>query len=134
LSENLEVVRRQFESFDAGGLDAMVEFWHPEIDWRAVEGAADDAGVLRGRDAMRRYYEDWIDAFEMITTTVEEVLLDEGECLVVKLRVAGRGRASGAPADSHYFVAYTIRDGLILRGREYATGEEAVAGAIQSRR
>ena len=59
MSENLDVVRRQFEAFDSGGLDAMVEFWHPEIDWRAVEGAADDAGVLRGRDAMRRYYEDW---------------------------------------------------------------------------
>ena len=129
MSENLEVARRQFESFDAGGLDAMVEFWHPEIDWRAVEGAADDAGVLRGSDAMHRYYEDWIDAFEMITTTVEEVLLDEGECLVVKLRVAGRGRASGAPGDANYFVLYTIRDGLIVRGREYSTGEEALEAA-----
>jgi ketosteroid isomerase-like protein len=126
LSENAEVVRRQFEALERGGLDAMVEFWHPEIDWRAVEGAADDAGVLHGRDRMRRYYEDWTETFETITTTVEEVLLDEGERLVVKLRVSGRGRASGAPADASYFVVYTIRDGLIVRGREYATAEEAL--------
>jgi ketosteroid isomerase-like protein len=40
--ESVEVVRRQFEAFKGGDLDAVAEFWHPDIDWRAVEGAADD--------------------------------------------------------------------------------------------
>lgn len=129
MSDNADVVRRQFEALGSGDLDAATKFWHPEIDWRAVVGAADDAGVLHGRDAVRRYYADWVETFDDMSTEVEEVLFDDGERLAVRLRVSGRGRASGAPAGGRYFVAYTIRDGLIASGREYATGEEALAAA-----
>ena len=59
--ENVESVRRQFETFERG-LDAVAEFWHPEIEWRAVEEAADDVGVIRGEATLRRYYEDWIES------------------------------------------------------------------------
>jgi ketosteroid isomerase-like protein len=57
-SRNVEIVRRQFEALERGGVDGAAEFWHPDIEWRAVEGAVDDAGVIRGKDAMRRYYQD----------------------------------------------------------------------------
>jgi ketosteroid isomerase-like protein len=50
------VVRIHFSAFESGGLDAVAEFWHPEIEWRAVEGAADDIGVICGHDALHRYY------------------------------------------------------------------------------
>jgi ketosteroid isomerase-like protein len=126
-SENLDVVRRQWKAFDGGGLDAVAAFWHPAIDWRAVEGAADDVGVLHGVQAMRRYYEDWVETFDGIQSEVEEVLGDAGENLAVVVRVSGRGRASGVPVDSRYSVVYTIRDRLIVRGREYGTPAEALA-------
>jgi ketosteroid isomerase-like protein len=38
--ENVEIVRRQFEAFQDGGLDDVAKYWHPDIEWRAVEGAA----------------------------------------------------------------------------------------------
>jgi ketosteroid isomerase-like protein len=61
--ENVEVVRQYFAAFDEGGLDAVAEFWHPEISWRAVEGYLDDVGVMRGPDAMRDYYRQWEETF-----------------------------------------------------------------------
>jgi ketosteroid isomerase-like protein len=126
-SENVDVVRRQWEAYERGGLDTVAAFWHPAIEWRAVEGAADDAGVLEGPHAMRGYYADWVDTFEGIRTEVEEVLGEAGEHLAVVLHVSGRGRESGVPVDTRYSVLYTIRAGLIVRGREYATPAEALA-------
>jgi ketosteroid isomerase-like protein len=48
--ENVEIVRRSFAAYDSGGLDAVAEFWRPDIEWRAVEGYIDDVGVIRGPD------------------------------------------------------------------------------------
>jgi ketosteroid isomerase-like protein len=126
-NENVDVVRRQWGAFEHGGLDAVAAFWHAAIEWRAVEGAADDAGVLEGPEAMRRYYQDWVDTFDGLRTEVEEVLGEAGENLAVVLHVSGRGRESGVPVDARYYVLYTIREGLIVRGREYATPAEALA-------
>ena len=43
--ENVEVVRRALRAFDRD-LDRVAEFWDPDIDWRAIEGAPDDIGVF----------------------------------------------------------------------------------------
>ena len=57
--ENVEVVRRALQALADGGLDAMAEFWDPDIVWRAAEGAVDDVGEMHGRVAVRRYAQDW---------------------------------------------------------------------------
>jgi ketosteroid isomerase-like protein len=128
-SENVAVVQRQFEAFGNGGLDAVAEFWHPDIDWRAVEGAADDVGVLRGRDAVRRYYAGWAETFEDLRADVGEVLFDAGDRVAVTVHNSGRGRASGVSTSGRYYVACTVRDGLIVSGREYGTPDEALEAA-----
>jgi ketosteroid isomerase-like protein len=125
------VVSKQFAAFEHGGLDAMAEFWHPEIEWRAVEGAADDVGVIKGRAGLRRYYQDWADTFDQLRAEVEEVLLETDERAAVVVNNSGIGRASGVSTEGHYYVACTVRDGLIVSGREYATPGEAVAAARQ---
>ena len=133
-SENEEVVRRQFEAFERGGVDAAAEYWHPEIEWRAVEGAVDDFGVLKGRDAMRRYYQDWLEMIDDLRGGIEEVLYDAGEHLVAVLYTSGRGRGSEVRMSTCYRVVYTIRDGLVVRGREYETSEQALEALKQLQR
>ena len=125
--KNVEVVRRQFEAFQDGGLDAVAKYWHPDIEWRAVEGAADDVGLIRGEPGLRRYYQDWIDAMDPLRAEVEEVLFDDGEQVAAVIRNSGRGRASGVLTEGRYFVACTVRDGRIVSGREYETREQALA-------
>jgi|SRR5215212_7431507 len=124
--ENVEVVRRQFEAFRDGGLDEVAKYWHPDIEWRAVEGAADDVGVMRGESRLRRYYQDWIDTMNDLQAAVEEVLLDDGERVAAVVRNSGRGRASGVLTQGRYYVACTVRDGRIVSGREYETRDQAL--------
>jgi ketosteroid isomerase-like protein len=121
-----EVVRQQFAAFEHGGLDRVAGFWHPEIEWRAVEGAADDVGVMKGHDALRRYYEDWIDTFDQLHAEVEEVIFEAGDSAVVVVHNSGLGRASGVRTEGRYYVTCRVRDGEIMSGREYETREQAL--------
>ena len=123
---NAEVVRSYFRTFVSGGVDAAAEFWHPDIEWRAVDGAADDVGVIRGRDALRRYYEDWIDTLAELRADVEEILYEADDRVAAVIQNAGRGRVSGVPTRGRYYVVCIVRDGQIVAGREYATREEAL--------
>jgi len=121
-----DVVRSYFRAFESGGVDAAAEFWHPEIQWRAIENAADDVGVIRGRDALRSYYKDWIDTLVDLRAEVEEVLFEADDRVAVAVHNSGRGRASGAAAEGRYYIACVVGAGRIVTGREYATREQAL--------
>ena len=123
-----DVVRSYFRTFESGGVDAAAQYWHPDIEWRAIESAADDVGVIRGHDALRRYYQDWVETLADLRAEVEEVLFERDDRVAVAVRNSGRGRASGAAAEGRYFVACVVRDGRIVAGREYATREQALEG------
>jgi ketosteroid isomerase-like protein len=123
------VVRRSWDALQTGGIDAMAEFWHPDIEWRAMEGAADDVGVMRGPARLRRYYEDWLDTIDYELLEVDEVAFEEGERVVAVVHTVGRGRLSGAPLEGRYAIAYTLRDGRIVSGREYGNAEDAIAAS-----
>jgi ketosteroid isomerase-like protein len=124
--ENVGVVRQTLQAFADGGLDAMVEFWDPDIDWRAAEGAIDDVGEMHGPVAVRRYIQDWIDTFDDFSVVVEE-LRDVGDDRVVSIqRLNGRAKLSGTETDLRYAVVSTVSDGKIVRGREYLSIDEAL--------
>jgi ketosteroid isomerase-like protein len=125
--ENVETVRDSWRAFAERGLDAMVEFWDAEINWRAIEGAPDDAGEMRGLEAARRYCQDWLDTFEDLTSVPEE-LIDVGDDRVVGVqRVTGRARQSGVETELRYAVVYSLREGRIFRVREYGDRAQALA-------
>jgi ketosteroid isomerase-like protein len=123
--ENVEVVRRQFAALEHGGLDAVAAYWDPDIDWRAVEGAADDIGVINGPDALRGYYQDWLETFDDLRAEVGEVLFEDGDRVAVAVHNSGRGRASGVVTKGRYYVVCTVREGLIVSGREYDSSDMA---------
>ena len=124
--ENVEVVRRQFKALHDGGLDEVAKYWHPDIEWRAIEGALDDVGVISGESRLRRYYQDWIDTMDALHADIEEVLFDDDERVAAVVRNSGRGRVSGVLTKGRYYVACTVRHGRIVSGREYETRAEAL--------
>ena len=124
--ETVEVVRRMLQAFADGGLDALAEFWDPDINWRAAEGAIDDVGEMHGRVAVRGYIKDWIDTFDDFSVVVEE-LRDVGDDRVLAIqRLKGRAKLSGTETDLRYAVVTTVRDGRVVRGREYFSVDDAL--------
>jgi uncharacterized protein len=126
--ENVEIVRQLFPAYDRGGLDGLTEFWHPDINWRAAEGALDDVGLMEGPDALRDYYRQWEETFEKHRMEVEE-LLDAGDQVVALVRSIAQMKDSDAEIDLRYAIVLSTRDGKIATGREYFTREEALEAA-----
>ena len=127
--ENVETVKAALDAMAQQGLDAFAEYWADDVEWRAVEGALDDRGPLHGKDACRAYVQDWLDTFDELTVEPRE-LIDAGTDQVVGvLHLAGRAKLSGIETNLTYAAVYGVRDGKIVRGREYATRDEALEAA-----
>jgi ketosteroid isomerase-like protein len=127
--ENVGAVQAALNAFARDGLDGFAEFWTDDIDHRAVEGALDDRGPMRGKDAVRDYVQDWLDTFNDFTAEAIEVIDAGDDKVIAVLRASGRAKLSGVETDLTYAVIYTIRDGKIARGREYWTKEQALEAA-----
>jgi ketosteroid isomerase-like protein len=114
---------------DSSAVDYWYEHaWHPDIEWRAVEGAPDDSGVMIGRDRLRAYYEELQEAFEEIVVEVLE-LTEVGDYVVADARLVARSRAAGVPTEIRFAVTFRLKDGKVASGREYLTHDEAMAAA-----
>jgi ketosteroid isomerase-like protein len=127
--ENVEIVKAAYEAFAREGLDRFMEHFTDDVDYRAVEGAPDDSGPIRGKDAVRAWLQDWIDTFDEFWFEPVE-LIDAGEDTVVAVeRFGGRAKLSGIETDQTEAVVFTIRGGKLGRCREYATRHEALEAA-----
>jgi ketosteroid isomerase-like protein len=62
--ENLEIVRDAVVAYNRGDLDTLLAYCADDVDYRAVEGALDDRGPIHGKDAVRAYFQDWLDTFD----------------------------------------------------------------------
>src|SRR5262249_10507328 len=87
----------------------------PEVEWTAPE----DGTVYRGRDGVRQRLEEWLGRFDgyrleggrVIDCGADEVL---GGAAAIR-----RGAGSGGGGRPTHFELLTMRDGLIVRIREF---------------
>ena len=126
-ADNVAIVRRAWGNplEDADVFSVISE----SLDYRAIEGAPDDVGVMHGRDAYIRYLGDWAETFEGFRADLEEAETIDDERVLAIGRISGRARSSGVETAQRVVVLYPVRDGLLVRGREYATKAEALAAA-----
>ena len=132
--ETVEQLRANVESFLAGTsesaredmLAGQAEGWDPEIELDASEAPVlDIAGVYRGKDAVQRFWREWLAAWE--TFRFEYELVDAGDCVVLLLDPRMRGRSTGIdlPFGNVAWV-YTYRGGLLVRQKLYMDQLEAL--------
>jgi len=125
----VEIVRDAAVAFNRGDLDAWFEYVADDIDYRAVEGALDDSGPMHGKDAVRAYLQDWLDMFDDFKSEPIDLIKAGDDKVVAVTRISGRAKLSGVETDLTYAALYTIRDGRVVRGREFWTRDEALEAA-----
>ncbi|MEK6272460.1 MAG: nuclear transport factor 2 family protein [Actinomycetota bacterium] len=132
--ENVEVVRRFFEAFNQGGVEAVISggFWSPEVVWDPSPSGVPGIGIYRGYDEIRAFFEeDWFRTFpfEEWEIVVEE-LIDHGEDQVIAMsHQRGRGASSGVAAELEQAHICTLRDGEIVRAESYLDRAKALEAA-----
>jgi ketosteroid isomerase-like protein len=70
--------------------------------------------------------QDWIDMFDGFWMELVELIDAGGGTVFTAERYGGRARLSGVETDSANWTVFTIRDGKIASGQEYATREQAL--------
>ena len=127
--ENVEVVRSAYEAFARRGLDGYMEHLADDVVYWAVEGAPDEPGAIHGKDAVRKWFQDWIDAFDGYWMEAVELIDAGGDKVVAVERFGGRAKLSGVETEQIVGDVVTIRDGKIARGHEYPSREHALEAA-----
>ena len=131
------MLREGIENFLAGTsesaredmLSKAAENWDPEIELDASETAVlDIGGVYRGRDAVKRFWREWLAAWE--TMRFEYELVDAGERVVMLFDPRMRGRSTGidVPMGKVAWV-FTYRGGLLVHQKFY-TGQAKALEAV----
>lgn len=115
--ENLELVRRAIEAYGREGLDGVLGYYDPEIEWTST-GDYIERATYRGHDGLRRYLGTMEEEFKDLRIEPVE-LIDAGEQVISSVRFTGRGKASDAPVEMTLISVGSVRDGLIYRVRNY---------------
>ena len=131
--ENVEIVRRSFEAFNEGGIEAVISggFWSPDIVLDLSPTGIPGVGVYRGPDEIKAFFEeDWFRAFPFEEWEVEIAdLTDHGDQVVFMSLQRGRGASSGAAAQLELGNIFTLRDGEIMRMEVHTDRETALKAA-----
>ena len=128
--ENVEIASRWYEVAGSkeqllAGMPRTMALCHPAVEWSAPE----DGTTYRGRDGVRQRLEEWLESFADYRYEVQRIIDCGGdEVLVVGVEV-GRGARSGAEVRSVDYELLTIRDGMIVRIREYYDEGQALEAA-----
>jgi ketosteroid isomerase-like protein len=128
--ENREIARRWYDVATSkaellAGMPRTMAFCHPDVEWSAPE----DGTVYRGRDGVRRRLEDWLESFDDYRYEIQRIVDCDNDDVLVEATEVGRGAISGAEVHSTHFELLTIRDGLIVRIREYYDEANALEAA-----
>jgi ketosteroid isomerase-like protein len=125
--ENVEIVRRSFDAFARDGIDGLLRYLDPGIEWTTT-GAFLEADTYRGPEDVRRYLGSLLDEFEDVRNEPEE-LIDAGDQIVASVRISGRGKQSGAAVDLTMTQVCLLREGRIVRIQNYMSRSEALEAA-----
>ena len=139
--ENIEIVRRFLEEFDA----ALEAFWaepdpgdasaalrdapffemmHPGAEWISLFYPES----FRGKDEMLRGVSEWLDAADQWRVRTNQ-LLDAGDRVLGVVRVSIRGKGSGVPVEQTLYAVVTVRDGMVAAIHEFGERAEALEAA-----
>ena len=123
--ENVELAQAAFAAWNAGDMDAVFSYFHPELVYHPRADEPDPFPHV-GRDAHERLTYGFVDSFSEVTFEVLE-LIDAGDHVITStvLHAVPHGQGSASVRDTYVFV-HKLRDGLVVEGWEYRTKQEAL--------
>ena len=121
---NVEVVRQLFELYASGGLEAVLEVMDEDIEIVIPPDVSAEPDTYRGHEGARRYFAGFEGMLEDVRYEAFE-LIPEGEHVLARARLAGRGVSSGLEVELGTFVVHTVVDGKVTRIVPYADLESA---------
>jgi ketosteroid isomerase-like protein len=122
-------LRRGYEAFNEGGVDAILEWIAPDITVRDRESGPDRA-THHGVVGVKDLFQSMMEAFDEIRFEPEE-FIKAGNDVVVVLRQHARGRGSGVRIASTTAHVWTMQKGRPVDLRIFRDKDRALAVLAQ---
>ena len=123
-SANVEVVRRLFELYASGGLEAALEVLDEQIVMVIPPELSAEPDTYEGHEGARRYFAGFDGMLEDVRYDAFE-LTQEGEHVLAHSRLAGRGVSSGLEVELETVAVHTVVDGKVTSITPYVDLESA---------
>jgi ketosteroid isomerase-like protein len=121
---NVETVRRGWEAFNRGDLDAFLADVAEDAEFEE-DPSFPEAGVYRGREEIVEYVRAFQEQMRGHRFEVEE-LRDLGDQVLALLHETARGASSGVDVDQHPGFLHEFRGDRMVRVRAYLDRREAL--------
>ncbi|MEA2331979.1 MAG: SnoaL-like domain [Thermoleophilaceae bacterium] len=109
-----ETVRRLFDRFEQGQLDAALELLSDDFVAVIPPSLSAEPDTYEGHAGARRYFEAFEGLMEDVRYEVLE-LIEEGDVVIARVRVAGRGATSGIEVEQFATALHWVTDGKVTR-------------------
>lgn len=122
-TENEQLVTAGFEALATGGVDALLEYVHPDFEMETLPGIAAEPQVYRGKEGVRRWFESFYEVMDevMVKPMSAEELADGTVLAHFELRA--RGQHTGIEVNQQARAIGTVRDSLMIK-LEFLTPED----------
>jgi hypothetical protein len=126
--ENVEILRRLYRAVNRVGLQAVVEFAHPDME-AVAPPYWPDASTVHGVELVQEMARQWVETFESFEVEPERFLDAGPERVVVYVRDRGRIKGSDTEIDTRLIHVWTLKEGKILRWQLFADEAQALEAA-----
>ena len=123
MADNAEIVERGIRAYNEDGVDALIEFVHPEFEMTTPPGIAAEPDTYRGRDGVRRYFESFLEIMDEVRIEPTEIV-GSGNDVLIRFNLVARGKATGIEVDQKAYGIWEIDDGMLRGIRFFPTDEE----------
>jgi ketosteroid isomerase-like protein len=128
--ENVEIVRRAFDAYTRGDIDAVLALCAEDI---VITQAPEVPGVppqQHGHEGVLEAFSLWPEQWEDFRIEIQRVVADPGDYVIVATRQSGRGRQSGVKVESTDFTfVFRVRDEKVAEWRIFVRESQALAAA-----
>jgi ketosteroid isomerase-like protein len=111
--ENVEIVRRSFEAFNARAIDELISFSHPDSEWLPFRAQLEGI-VYRGYEGVRQFVRDIDEEWQSYRIDPLE-FHDRGDRVAVIGRVGALDRGGHLDIDAVAGFVVELRSGQITR-------------------
>jgi ketosteroid isomerase-like protein len=121
---NVEVVRRLFELYARGGMEAALELLDEQVVIVIPPELSAEPDTYHGDEGALRYFAGFDGMLEDVRYEAFE-LRPEGEHVLAHARLGGRGVSSGLNVELETVVVHTVVDGKVTRIEPFVDLESA---------